>query len=168
MNKKYEHAIEIGKEIDFLLGKDQYNYGDKNDFFSDKIHSVEATLWDIVEYGKLHGNDVMLIQFEKDLLKVLKSDLTCYELQMVVKYIQTYMRYYYEEKKINTKWDINKEIKKRIKEKYIYFKSNYHPTFDFDSKIPLKNEGFFLRLIDVWFNSIKKLSGNDFLEVSGK
>ena len=163
MNKKYEQAIEKGKEIDFLLGKDQYIYGDKSDFFSDKIHSVEATLWDIFEYGKLHGNDIMLLQLEKDILKVLESDITCYELQLVVKYIQTYMRYYYEESKINIKWDVNKEIKKRIKERYIYFKSNYDSTFDFDSKAPLKNEGFFLRLIEVWLKSINKLTGSDFL-----
>lgn len=162
MKNKYKQAIEEGKEVKFLLGKDEYLYGDKDDFFSDQIHSVEATLWDVFEYGKLYGNEVMLNQFENDMLRILESEITCYELQLIIKYIQTYMRYYYEEKKINIKWLVNDQTKKRILEKYTYFKSKYKPTFDFDTNNPTKNEGFFLRLIEVWLKSIKTLTGDDF------
>lgn len=153
MENKYEKAIKNNEVEDFLFGRGEYLYTDKENILHMSLYTYE----DIERYGKLFGYEKMLIQLEKDIKTIFKKDITPSELSTIIGYIYIYMRRYYEEKRYPLEFKVDKELKSLISKNFSILNDKYSEAsivLDYDKKED--NPGYFLNNSKRIINMIKE------------
>lgn len=116
---RYEEAIKQSKEIDFLLGREEFFYKEHET----GKHSGLLTMFGVFGYSQKYGNHAMLKKFNSDIYNVLKTDLSVQDLFLITYYIYLYNNSYYgmlkenpskrdKEDNITVQWSLNEEMKK--------------------------------------------------------
>lgn len=157
----YENAIRKDQTIEFLLGRGDYLYADRE---SAGLHTPYITFADIEEYGRIYGQAKMLKHFKADIKKVLQLDLDPNDFLTVSTYIWIYMLDFYEQKSLSIEWIPDEEIKMLIKKHYDDFVSRFDPTEEFNNQFPKQSNGFFVRNIMAKYRQIKERFGVDLLD----
>jgi hypothetical protein len=156
----YKRAIKQGRTIDFLLGREEYLFPDRE---WGGLHTGYITFSYIEEYGKKHGEEKMLKQFKADIKKALQLNLDTNDFLTISGYIYIYMRHFYKEKSISIEWIPDEETKMLIKKNYNSFLDQFDPSEKFDSHFPKQSNGFFLDNIISKYKFIKERFGIDLL-----
>ena len=163
MENKYEKAINKNEIEDFLFGRGEYLYTDKENILHISLYTYE----DIERYGKIYGFENMQLQFREDIKKIFTaSNLIPYELSTIIGYIYIYMRRYYEEKRYPIEFKIDYELKSLISKNLSFLNDKYSEatvSLDYDKKE--NNAGYFLHNSKRIIKMIKEKFAIDLLDL---
>ena len=117
----YEEAIQKGKIKEFFLGRGKYFVLDRDR----GTHDIIDTYYRLGEYAKEHGEQALYDQLNMDLVKILKEELlSINDLQEIIGVFWWYSLNLKEEKKLNSTWNISKELKTEIKKQISHHQQN--------------------------------------------
>lgn len=158
LQSHYIDAKKNNRIADFYFGRDKYLFNDRDC----GGHSTIITFSCIEAYASINGNKKMLEGFKNDLETLLKTDLDCNELSMIVHYIFLYQSHFYREeyKKFTIEWRVEEKIKILLKKQLQKMEGKY--IVDINQKF--LSDGFlYTNLIGI-INRIKNDFGIDLLD----
>jgi len=169
---RYEEAIMQKREIDFLLGREEFFYIEQD---SGKHYSL-LTMYGVFGYSQKYGNQKMLEKFNSDIYKVLKTDISVQDLFIITNYVYLYNISYLgmlsenpskrdKENNVTVQWILSDEIKNLFTIQYKKNKKLYghlsKDDFRWISEDP--GYGFFLYQIEAKLKIIKEKFDIDLL-----
>lgn len=106
----YQKAIERHEVKQFLLGRGEYFFLERDWGTHDSTH----TGWKIWDYARLHGEEKLYQQLDKDLIMALSDEtISVLEFSFLINYIWIYF-VNKEEGKYHHDWSISTDLKRQI------------------------------------------------------